>query len=223
MKMSVLVSVLLLAGECFGDTPKYALKSIKADLPSGTSKELQAMLQTEAVLVSDETGTGVLKLWLVQNINSTASTDQVKNGLTYREWTEGSIVGVVQFEQAWVDYRKQSIAAGAYTLRLAYQPDTGDHKDTAPGTEFLLLCPVEADTNTDTLATNDLVKLSKKATGSDHAGVMLLLPPKGASKTAEIKSSDNTVSLQISLPMKTSGTTGTVGLQVVIWGHSAKR
>ena len=195
----------------------------KTDWPVGTSKELQSALQTEAIHVSDENSTGVLKLWLVQKINSTATTDQVKNGLTYREWTEGGVVGVVQFEQPWVDYRKQTIAAGGYTLRLAFQPDTGDHKDTAPSNEFLLLCPVEADTSIDSMAANDLVKLSKKATGADHAGVMLLLPPKGTSKAAELKSSDNMMSLQLSLPLKTSETTGTVGIQAVIWGHSAKR
>jgi hypothetical protein len=223
MNKVIFLTVLLIAGHCWGDTPKYTVKTAKADAPSGTSKEVRALLQAEAIQLSDENSTGVLRIWFVQNISSTASSDQVKNGLTYREWMEGSIVGVVQLEQAWVDYRKQTIAAGAYTLRLAFQPDTGDHKDTAPGTEFLLLCPMESDTSTEALATNDLVKLSKKATGADHPAVMLLVAPKAAGKTAELKSADNALSLLLSMPVKTSDTAGTVGLQAVVWGHSAKR
>ena len=217
------MTVMLIAGFCHAEVPKYTLKYGKADWPKGISKELRPMLQAEAVQVSDESGTGVLKIWFVRNVSSTASTDQVKNGLTYREWTEGSIVGIVQLEQPWVDYRKQTIAAGAYTLRIAFQPETGDHKDTAPGTEFLLLCPVEADSGTEALATNDLVNIGKKATGADHPAVMLLLPPKNTGKTAELKSADKALSLVLSLQVKTTDATGTVGVQAVVWGHSTKR
>ena len=34
------------------------------------------------------------------------------------------------------------IPAGTYTLRIAAQPDTGDHRDTAPHSDFVLLSPV---------------------------------------------------------------------------------
>ncbi len=215
--------VLLLAGQCLADAPKYTVKTAKADLPSGVSADIKKTLQADSITINDENNSGVMKLWPVQNISSTASNDQIKNGLTYREWTEGSIIGLLQLEQPWVDYRKQTIPVGVYTLRLGFQPDTGDHKDTAPSTEFLLLSPVEADTKTESLAANDIVKLSKKATGNDHPGVMLLLIPKETSKIIELKSNDNTLSVLTSLPVKTSETTGTVYLQAVVWGHSAKR
>ena len=59
-------------------------------MPGGVSDELKKTLQIDAIQLSDETSTSLLKLWLVQSINSTATSDQVKNGLTYREWTEGA-------------------------------------------------------------------------------------------------------------------------------------
>jgi hypothetical protein len=223
MKTYTTLMVLLTASVCSAELPKYTVKTAKADVPSGVSKEIQGLLQTDAVQVSDDHGAGVLKIWFVKAVSSSANAEQIKNGLTYREWTEGSIVGVVQVEQPWVDYRKQSIAAGIYTLRIAFQPDTGDHKDTAPGTEFLLLCPVDADTGTEALATNDLVKLSKRATGGDHASVMLLMAPKDAGKMAELKTSDNALSVRMQIPVKSADTSGTVGVQVVVWGHSTKR
>ena len=58
-----------------------------------------------------------------------------------------------------------------YTLRLAVQPDTGDHTDTAPHQDFALLVPAKADDTADALEVKAVVKLSLKATGGDHPGV----------------------------------------------------
>ena len=85
-----------------------------------------------------------------------AAPEQVAGGLTYREIQPTTVVGAVRFPQAWSDYRKQKIPAGVYTLRLAVQPENGDHMGTAPYNDFLLLSPAAKDTSADAMEPKEL-------------------------------------------------------------------
>ena len=167
---------------------KLSLKSEKVELPEALAKALKPEFTTDAFTIRDG-DTNAMTLWFRKEIPAKASAEQIKNGLTYREIPEGTIVGVIEFPQVFTDYRKQKLAKGAYTLRFAIQPDIGDHTGTTPHPEFCLMCPAEKDKSAEPMAKKDLIELSSEVNEGKHPAVLLLFPyyakddgPKVASK-----------------------------------------
>jgi hypothetical protein len=147
--------------------------------PTELAEPVRKLLADRCVQVLNAKGDLVAELWFRAEVPARATEAQLRNGLTYREVAETTLVGAVRLPQAFTDYRKQKIMPGVYTLRLAFQPMDGDHQGTAPYSEFLLLCPAAEDTNPATMAAKALQEMSAKTTNS-HPGVMLLFPGKGA-------------------------------------------
>lgn len=161
---------------------KYRVKVAPLEPPTDLNESIRKLLPKECESVKDANGATVAEFWFRSELPGKGTAEQIKNGLTWREVTETVIVGAVKFPSAFIDYRKQEIAAGVYTLRLAYQPDNGDHKDSAPHTEFALLVPAAKDAKPDEMEAKALYKLSFASTGDEHPGVMLLYPGDGKAK-----------------------------------------
>ena len=51
-----------------------------------------------------------MRVWFRTEIPAKATEDQVKNGLTYREIPEGTLVGAIEFPAKFTDFRKQELA-----------------------------------------------------------------------------------------------------------------
>ncbi len=199
------------------------LQESTAKPPATLTNEQKALLADTPLSVvagSDQ----LLRLWLRKSWPSQASAEQVANGLTIREVEEGSWLGVVEFNSSFTDYRKQEIPKGVYTLRLGFQPDLGDHKDTAPHMEFLLLCPLKEDTSTESLEMADAIKLSSQTTGGEHPGVLLLYPAKANQDKPSLKALDTGITgLVLSVKVKTAQATTPLSLALVVDGISPKR
>jgi hypothetical protein len=154
----------------------YSIKEAKMPLPEGLKEPIAKAMGERSFQFLDAKGTVLCELWVRKEIPAKATADQIKNGLTYRELQEGTVLGVVQFPKAITDYRKQTIKAGVYTLRLGFQPENGDHMGTAPFNEFCLLIPAAEDKKLDPLPGKELQELSTKASGTSHPAVLLLFP-----------------------------------------------
>jgi hypothetical protein len=83
--------------------------------------------------------------------------------------------------KTYTDYRKQKVAKGVYTLRIAQQPQDGDHMGTAPYSDFCLVSPAKEDRKADLMSAKNLQELSAKTT-EGHPSVVLLFPGTGAAK-----------------------------------------
>jgi hypothetical protein len=207
----------------FAEPPKLTLAASKLDPPKELTDAVKPLLGTDAMKVSDAGG-DVLTLWVRSELTSTANADQVKNGLTYREIAEGTLLGAVRLDKPFVDFRKQEIPAGVYTVRLAVQPDTGDHRDTAPHQDFALLVPAAADKSAEPVELKELVKLSLKATGSDHPGIMLLFPHHGKEEKPELADhKDDIKTIRLRRPVTTGDGKASLGIAVVVHGVSKTR
>lgn len=89
----------------------------------------------------------------------------------------GTFLGVVQFPKQTTDFRGQSIKPGFYTMRYALVPTDGNHMGVSTYRDFVLLSPLAADTDTTkTLSLDDLLKLSRQASGTGHPAVMSVAP-----------------------------------------------
>lgn len=214
----------LLAGVATAAPPKLALSTAEADPPKEVADAVAKLVDKQSHTVTSEDGAVSLSVWFRTELPTTASADQIKNGLTYREIGEGTLLGVVRFDKPFIDFRKQEIAAGVYTLRVAVQPDTGDHTDTAPHQDFALLVPAAADTSADAIEVKDLVKLSLKATGGDHPGVMLLYPHYGTEAKAElVTQKDGPRCVRVRRPVTGGDTKAALGVSLVVDGWSKTR
>lgn len=147
-----------------------------ADLP----KALQDALRTTGVRLVDAQGTPVCELWLRKSIPTRQDTGG-SGDVLYKTLNMGTLVGVLEFPKGGSDFRGQSIKSGFYTLRYALIPQDGNHMGVSQYRDFLLLGPVAQDKDIDKqLSYEELVKLSRQASGTGHPAVLSLGPPAGA-------------------------------------------
>jgi hypothetical protein len=174
--MRFTVFLLLVCTPASAADPKLSAKMEKVEVPAAVAEPVRKLLAAEALVVRGEGDEPIMRVWFRTEIPAKATPEQVKNGLTYREIPETTVVGVLEFPKTFIDYRKQELPAGVYVLRFAVQPDIGDHTGVSPHTEFCLLSPAADDKSADTMDVKALIELSSKVNEGRHPAVLLLFP-----------------------------------------------
>lgn len=172
------VSGLLIAGPLFGADAKYSIKTATTEVPKEL-KEIGKLLSDQSVQLLDDKGDLLAEYWFRKELPAKATPAQIKNGLSYRELEETTVLGAVKLAKPMTDFRKQKVNAGLYTFRLGFQPMDGDHMGTAPHPEFALLVPANLDEHPEPLKNaKELQELSARAVAgsSSHPCVFLLVP-----------------------------------------------
>lgn len=114
------------------------------------------------------------------------------SGAVYTNFPEGALIGVIRFSKAANDFRGQSIAAGAYTMRYAVHPADGNHMGISPIRDFLLLVPLAADANPEAaIKFEELVKLSTKASGTNHPAALSMATPDASAAAPTITTDEH--------------------------------
>lgn len=165
---------------------KHSLKVANTPAPKELKEPIRKLMGTRSIQLLDDKGGPLAEFWFRKEIPVKATAEQVKNGLTYREVEETTLLGAVRFDQLFIDYRKQKIKPGVYTLRLGFQPMDGDHMGTAAYSEFCLLVPAAHDEKPDAMEVKEHRELSNKAPGGSHPGVMLLFPNEKPEETPKL-------------------------------------
>ena len=142
------------------------------------SEAIQQLLAPKGYRVFPDANTPALEIWHRKEIPArpkSATSDAI-----YDRLAESTLVGVLRSDEPFQDYRGQSIPAGFYTLRYALMPNDGNHLGVAPSRDFLLLIPLTADPGPEkTLKFQDLVALSRQASGTKHPAPMSLVQVEG--------------------------------------------
>ena len=100
-------------------------------------------------------------------------------------------MGVIRFLQPAADFRGQRIPAGFYTLRYELIPNDGNHLGVAPNRDFLLLVPAASDADPKAqFKFEELVALSREATGTKHPGPLNLAQADGTVTAAAVSKDD---------------------------------
>jgi hypothetical protein len=150
--------------------------------PTGLSDALKGILQAQGSRILNEQGGIWCEIWIrkeVANTGKPASPDA-----KYPALHLGSLLGVMSFPAAGSDYRGQAIKPGIYTMRYCLIPEDGNHLGAAPIRDFVLLVPVAEDAKDPEAAmtVEELVNLSRKASGTNHPAVINLgRPPESLS------------------------------------------
>jgi hypothetical protein len=218
-----LLLVMILVCPAFGDDA-YSAKQADGAPPDEIQEPIRKLLTDKAIQFLDAKGGVVCELWFAKELPSKATADQVKNGLTYREIPESTVIGAIRFPQARTDYKKQSIKAGTYILRLGFQPENGDHMGTAPFPDFCLLTPAAEDKDAEPLKTKELAALSNKASGTTHPAVFLLFPMSAKDVTSMpkvISKDEGHWILTIKVPVKAGDEKTEIGVGLTLIGVSS--
>src|SRR5262245_51421129 len=155
---------------------RFTIKTAATAPPKELKAHIQTLLGGPSVQLLDPKGNPVCEVWFRKEVPADATPEQAKNGLTYRELKETTLLGAVRFDQPWTDYRKQKIKPGVYTLRLGFQPQDGDHMGASMFQEFCLLASAAADAKPDPMAPKEHQELSSKSIGTSHPAVFMLFP-----------------------------------------------
>src|SRR5262245_5245843 len=205
------------------DNP-YSVKVVdKTEPPKEGSAAIRQLLGDRCVQLLDAKGGVLAEVWFCKALPAKATDAQIKNGLTYREVPETTVFGAIRFPKQAIDYRKQKIPAGVYTLRLAFQPMDGDHMGTAPYGEFCLLSPAADDKKAATMEAKALHEMSAKTTNG-HPGVLLLFPGgKDAAETPKLlKKEDNHWVVELKQKMNVDGKKASINIGLTLIGVSSQ-
>jgi hypothetical protein len=169
----------LLAATALADGGK--LEAIGAFSGEGASDSLKSALEAQGQRVLLADGSVVCEIWMRKSLPTRAKTEVA--GAVYTAIQDSAAVGVISFPKGGADFRGQAIKPGAYVMRYALHPTDGNHMGISAVRDFLLLVPVGSDQNLDAqFKFEELNKLSTKASGTNHAAPLSLVPAEG--KTA---------------------------------------
>ena len=154
---------------------------------AAASDALKKALEPGGYRVLLDDGSEWCKVWLRASVPASGKTDV--EGALFPQLAESTLIGVISFTQPATDYRGQEVRPGLYTLRYELLPNDGNHLGVADNRDFALLVNVADDPDpTAKFAFQQLVGLSRKATGTNHPGPINLVQP--ASDTAPAISND---------------------------------
>jgi len=151
-----------------------ALKNIDKSPPKELDASIQKLLQPKAIQLI-EGGQPAFEFWLASELPLQAKPASAAKALDAVK--QATLLGAVSVPKARRDYRDDEIAAGVYTMRLALQPQDGNHLGSSEFPYFAALTPARLDTKPDGIADyKALVKVSSKETSTDHPVILSLRP-----------------------------------------------
>ena len=175
MRRFLAISLFSLTSLAFAEEYKVAAA---AAAPAGLADSVAALLSKEGTQVSGPSGQVAFEIWMRAAVPTGPVAKEENASLSM---PHGALVGVIHFPKNWSDRRGQTIKAGAYTMRYSLFPINGDHQGVAPQRDFFLLTPVAADTNGASLPSfDDLMTMSRKASGTPHPAVFSVYKTEGA-------------------------------------------
>jgi hypothetical protein len=211
---------LLLATSIAAADGTYTIKTAATPIPKELKEPVARLLGERSVQLVDDKGALVCELWFRKEVPAKASAEQLKNGLTYRELEETTLVGAMRVDQLMRDYKNQKVKPAVYTLRLAFQPMDGDHMGTAPYPEFLLTTPAALDVKPEPMEPKELHERSSKTGAGSHPGVFLLYPSSPPEETPKLVNKEGKWVLNLQTEATAAGMKGPLGVGLTLVGHS---
>lgn len=220
--LGVLAVSLLFASRVLADDPQYVLKVIEAEPPKELKEPIRKEMGRQCYQVFNPKGELHCEFWLRGKVPCKAAPEQVKNGLSYKDLEQTVLVGALKLGGTVTDYRKQDIVAGVYTLRLAFQPQDGDHMGTAPYPEFFLVTGAAHDESPGPLDIKKMQEKSAETLGGNHPGVFLLFPnPKPEDGAKLVKEMNDHWIVKHYFTLDVEGKPARLGFGLTVVGRSA--
>lgn len=190
------------------------LEAIGAYTDSSASDALKKVLEPKGYRVTLPDGNVLCEIWLRSAVTAGKNDAQ---GTGYAWLPESTLVAVIRFPKDAIDFRKQGIKAGTYTLRSELNPVDGNHLGISQFRDFLLLVPIGVDAEPDArYSFEELTALSRKTTNSNHPSPMSLVSLDGINTWPSVFEDENR-HLVFAAKVKTGGNSES-GIALVIRG-----
>ncbi|MEZ5352883.1 MAG: hypothetical protein R2762_09625 [Bryobacteraceae bacterium] len=152
-----------------------AMASYKAEPagapPSELDPAIAAALEAKGTKVVAEDGKTLCEIWWRKEVPKGPESHEAD--MMWKTTPMFSVIGAIRYPEEGADRRGQKLKAGVYTLRFALFPINGDHQGVSPNRDFLILTPAADDKTLDPPAKfDDLMKMSRKASGTPHPAVL---------------------------------------------------
>ncbi len=143
--------------------------------PSDLTPAFASLMMPTGYKISGPNGV-FCEVWFRNSIPS--GKKSAEDSVAFTTIPYGALIGVIRFPGQGADRRGQQIKPGIYTMRYGNYPVNGDHLGVAPQRDFLVLTPAADDKDPNsTPAQEELMTMSKKASGTPHPAVFSMEPP----------------------------------------------
>lgn len=174
MRKSILLGILVSASLISAIAGAAKVDRIDRPSDSPVPAAVWDVLDTKGYRLTLEDGSTACDIWLRKSLPNSGAKEV--EGVLFPEIAPSTLVGLISFAKPATDFRGQPIKAGFYNLRYALLPNDGNHLGVAPSRDFVLLVPTSADPDPGAqFKFEELVNLSKKATGTNHPGPLSLV------------------------------------------------
>ena len=164
-----------------GEEGQFKLEIADKEPPAELADAVKEQLASKSYTISDADGI-IYEFWFAKEI-PLKSKDEPRNILN--NIPEISLVGAVNIPEgsSASDFREDKIDPGLKTLRLAMQPQDGNHMGTAPLNTFAIVIPHERDAEFDHIPDHDtMVEMSAEDTVAGHPPILFMEPAEETDK-----------------------------------------
>jgi len=194
----------------------YKVESIGALTDTKVAEALRKTVAEKGLRVVDPKGKAVCEIWFRKELP--VSKEEVP-GAMFGQIAEGTFLGIINFPANTSDFRGQGVKAGWYSLRYALILQDGNHLGVSPARDFALLLPTGDDKDPNAqMKMDEMLKLSRAASGSSHPSPWFLTPATSAEKELPkiVKNEHEHVILETRLATKS----GFLSLGLIIVGKT---
>jgi len=201
---------------------EYKVAAHQEKPAEGLAPAVAEALDSSGFSVVDENGEAVMHVWLAKEWPAQADFKPTNDHLY--PFSEGQLMGAVQYTGKGADFRDQPLRKGVYTLRYSLQPQDGNHVGTSDTRDFFVLLRARDDENPATIASKEeLFPKAAKAAGSAHPAMLAL--------KRVVKKSESPLSIRhdadhelwiVQFSKAPAKSTEPLVLELVVLGHSAE-
>jgi hypothetical protein len=201
----------------------YKIEVLKEGPPAAVAGAIKDVVGAQGYRVVDDQGKGYAEIWLRKAVPATAKPAGPQGAVLFPILAEGELLGVLRYPGEGHDYRDQTIAGGAYTLRYGLQPVNGDHLGVSTYRDYALLVPAAKDKSLADLPKKRLEEQSAESAGTNHPAVLMLLAaPEGAKSEPSMAHDEalNAWGAVLPLNLEVKGESGpvTLPIQLIVIG-----
>jgi hypothetical protein len=207
-----LAACLFFALSAFGQG-NYRVEAIGTPAASDVPKALLDALEAQGTRLAGDQGV-MCEVWLRKAVPLKAAGDSGE--VLYGALNNGTVLGVLRFPSAAADFRGQPIKPGYYVMRYALIPQDGSHMGVFATRDAVVLSPVASGTEIEKdLSFEDMVKLSRLASGTPHPAFLVMSPvSEGQSFPSVVKDDQEHWNLQL----KVKGQSGELPIAITLVG-----
>ncbi|MGH9834768.1 MAG: hypothetical protein ACRD9Y_17255 [Blastocatellia bacterium] len=198
------------------DDKNYKVEAIGELKEAKVAEAVRGALEAKGLRIINDKGKTVCEIWFRKEIP--AGKEEVM-GASFGRIAEGTFAGVINFPSNTSDFRGQGVKAGWYTLRYALILQDGNHLGVSPARDFFLLCPAADDKDPNAaLKMEELLKLSRVASGSGHPSPWFFAP--ATSEEKELPKIVRNENHHVILETKLATNSGHLAIGMVVVGST---